>query len=203
MEYLCEKIIDKFIKMQIVEGQDKNFYVYCMELLFSHLINFGTVFFVVILMGKLFECCLFLALLLMLKSYCGSIHMKHWYTCYIVTSLLIGIILFLCDKIIFTWGILCFIMLTCLCCIWLFAPYQHPNHLLDEAVIKKCKRMARLFSVVEIVLAMLFKILYYETGVMLCGISMILSTTLLMVGKIIDRHMEKEDFRNDTNSNRR
>lgn len=189
MENLSRKISDILVKKDIIECQNRNFYGYCIEVILLYFINLATIFIWAIFVGKFLECCFLLILISLLRNYCGGIHMNTWYSCYFITCALIGLILSICDEIIIDWYVLVPILLISTICIWKLAPCQHPNHELEPDIVLKCKKKAKIFTVLEMFVAIFLKLNKRETGVTLCCTTFILCTILLVLRKLTERRI--------------
>ena len=177
MYKVAEKLVDLLVTKKVVESKDRDFYRYAIEGILLYFVNLFTLFLLAIINEKLIECCIFLVFFFPLRIYCGGIHMKKWYSCYIVSCAIIQFILMLSHNIYIG------LFLSELC-IWTLAPCDNPNHFLEQEHKKRCRQRAKIHSTIIIFLTIIFKLIGADICVMLSFSAQILVSALLIMGYI-------------------
>lgn len=182
MEKTAGKLADILVAKGIVELRDRDFYRYAIEGILLYFVNLLTIFILAVINGKLVECCIFLSLFFPLRTYCGGMHMKTWYSCYVVSCVLIQSILILSGMIHMGWVVLLAGLVLSEICIWKLAPCESSAHILELSDNKKCRRKARMYSIFVFCLAVLLKCLEADICATLCFCAESLCSVLLLAG---------------------
>ncbi len=182
MYKVAERLADLLVAKKVVESKDRDFYRYAIEGILLYCVNLLTLFLLAIINEKLIECCIFLVFFFPLRTYCGGIHMKTWYSCYIVSCAMIQFILMLSHNICIGWTVLIIGLFLSELCIWTLAPCDNPNHSLGQEQIKRCGQRAKIYSSIIIFLTIIFKLIGADICVMLSFSAQILASALLIMG---------------------
>lgn len=181
---MAGKLADIMIYKSVINLQDRDFYCYAIEGILLYFVNFATIFCLAWISGKLAECCIFLICFFPLRTYCGGIHMKTWYYCYIVSCVVIQFILLVSNMMQIGWVILLVGLGICEVCIWKLAPCVHTNHPMEEEDIKRCRQKAKIYSCIVVCIIIVLKLFKKETYVSLCFSAECLASVLLVLGNI-------------------
>lgn len=192
MEKAAGALADILVRKSIVEKEDRDFYRYAIETALVYVINFITMFILAVVTGKLTELLLLLATLYPLRSSCGGKHMKTWYGCYIVSCSVFEAALLLSGIIHMHITVMAVITAACISSIWLFAPIEHQDHILEEKDFQKNKKRVRIISICVAVIAFLFKYSDYEAGAAICVSSEVLCSVLLLWGVLEKRYLTSD-----------
>lgn len=192
MEKAAGALADILVRKSIVEREDRDFYRYAIETALVYVINFITVFILAAVTGKLTEMILLLAALYPLRSSCGGKHMKTWYGCYVVSCSVFEAVLLLSGIIHMHIAVMAVITAACISSIWLFAPIEHQDHILEEKDFQKNKKRVRIISICVAVIAFLFKYFGYEAGAVICVSSEVLCSVLLLLGVLEKRYLTSD-----------
>ncbi len=184
MYKVAERLADLLVAKKVVESKDRDFYRYAIEGILLYLVNLFTLFLLAIINEKLIECCIFLVFFFPLRIYCGGIHMKTWYSCYIVSCAIIQFILMISHSICIGWVVLIIGLVLSGLCIWTLAPCDNPNHFLEQEHKKRCRQRAKIHSTIIIFLTIIFKLIGADICVMLSFSAQILVSALLIMGYI-------------------
>ncbi len=184
MYKVAEKLVDLLVTKKVVESKDRDFYRYAIEGILLYFVNLFTLFLLAIINEKLIECCIFLVFFFPLRIYCGGIHMKTWYSCYIVSCAIIQFILMISHNIYIGWTVLIIGLFLSELCIWILAPCDNPNHFLEQEHKKRCRQRAKIHSTIIIFLTIIFKLIGADICVMLSFSAQILVSALLIMGYI-------------------
>ncbi len=95
---LAEDISFYLITNNIIDIEDREIYIYGLELLISTLFTSISILILGFLIGNLIFAVTFLLVHFFLKSYTGGYHAKHYYECYIY-SILVFIVLIIIKNI--------------------------------------------------------------------------------------------------------
>ena len=184
MEKAAGTLADMLVRKSIVEKEDRDFYRYAIETAIIYAVNFITMFTLAAVTGKLTELLLLLAALYPLRSGCGGKHMKTWYGCYIVSCSVFEAVLLISGIIRIHIAVMTAIMAVCISCIWLFAPIEHHDHILEKRDFEKNRKKVRILSICVAVASYIFKYFGYEAGAAICVSSEVLCSVLLLWGVV-------------------
>lgn len=182
MNKIAKRLVDKLVNGNIVDLEDRDFYQYAIEGLLLYFVNYVTIFCLAGISGRLIECFVFLICFFLLRTYCGGIHMKTWYSCYIASCAIIQFILLISHMIQIGWTVLLIGLFICEMCIWKLAPCVHPNHPMEEQEIKRCQQKAKINSCIATCVIIFLKFFEKDIYVMLCFSAECLTSGLLTLG---------------------
>ena len=184
MERIAGALSDMLVAKEVVESENREFYRYAIESILLLLVNLTTMVGLAMASGKLCEGLFFLMVFSPLRSCCGGIHMKTWYSCYFVSCGIFEIVLLLSGMFSVSWWLLLILLAVCEVIIRRLAPCVDEKHPISEESIQKNRLHARVYSVLMCSLVVVLKFLGYEVGVML-GVSTMVLCGGLMVAKRI------------------
>lgn len=185
MNRIAEKLADALVNQSVIGLEDRDFYRYAIEGILLYLVNFVTIFCLAGISRRLAECCVFFICFFPLRTYCGGIHMKTWYSCYAASCVIIQFILLMSHMIQIGWAVLLIGLFGCELCIWKLAPCVHPNHPMDVQSIKRNRRKAKIYSCIIVFTAIFFKCSGADICVMLCFSAECLVSSFLILGYVI------------------
>ncbi|HSH35691.1 accessory gene regulator B family protein, partial [Schnuerera sp.] len=84
---LAEDISFYLITNKIIDIEDRDIYIYGLELLISTLFTSISILILGLLIGEWISGVAYLTVYFLLKSYTGGYHAKHYYECYIYSIL--------------------------------------------------------------------------------------------------------------------
>ena len=191
MERLAGRLADGLVQKGIVIQTDRDFYRFAIESLLVYALNLGTLFLAAILSGKVPECIFFLTVFYPLRTSCGGIHMKTWYSCYVVSCVLLESILLLSGIVHISYLLLLCGFTACSVCIWTMAPCENPRHSCNRAEKMRAKSKARLCSILLCIMTAVLKLLHMEQWATLGFCADGLCAILLLAGHIENRKNTK------------
>ncbi len=184
MERIAGALSDMLVAREVVESENREFYRYAIESILLLLVNLATMVGLAMASGKLCEGLFFLMVFSPLRSCCGGIHMKTWYSCYFVSCGIFEIVLLLSGMVSISWWLLLILIPVCELIIWKLAPCVDEKHPISEECIQKNRLHARVYSILLCCLTVVLKLLGYEVGVMLGGSAMVLCGGLMVAKRI-------------------
>jgi accessory gene regulator B len=188
MEKTAGILADVLVKKEVIEQQDRDFYRYSIESLMLYVINFGTMFLLALFAGKFVQCIFFLAVYYPLRTYCGGVHMKHWYSCYVLSCLLVEGIVILAGMLTVGWIPIIIGTAICEVIILVCAPCEHPNHPMELEQMEKIKEKVVVISFVLFYFEIALKYFEQEEAAVLVFGAFVLASVLLVLGKIVDKN---------------
>lgn len=138
--YISEKLTDKLIKMQLVDDEEKDLYVYGFQQGFLLLFNMITVVIIGFIFNMIWQSVVFMVAYSLLRAYAGGFHTSTQLRCYLFSVAMIISVLWLIKRIPLI-GFICFIItMIASVIIFLLAPIEDQNKPLcqvEQAVFKK------------------------------------------------------------------
>ena len=142
---LAQDISFYLIANKIIDIEDRDIYIYGLELLISTLLTSISILILGFFIGEFISALVYLLVYFLLKSYTGGYHAKHYYECYIY-SILFYIILVIIKNVTLAvyqpiFGLLSLIFSVII--IFEFAPVENKNNPKIKEEIIKNKKIAR------------------------------------------------------------
>lgn len=186
--YISEDIVFWLVKNKIIEIDDCEVYIYGLEALLLNTTNIITALIISILTNTISHFMVFLTVFVPLRVFAGGVHAKSSMSCYIYTTLLYGITVFLVKLCPLIYRNLPMQILFVIVIITIIAlsPQKNQNHELDEETILRNK----IVSIVLIILdSLIFIILYNLHNVTASSIIiLIMVIPILLILEILKQH---------------
>ena len=184
LKELSNKITKKLVDINIIEAADSELYEYGFWQGGVLFFNFLTVVLLGILFNMLLESMIFLVFYGVLRTIAGGYHARTQNTCYILSIMLMIVVLIMLKT--FPWNIIlcCILTVLSISVIFILAPVQDENKLLDEIEKKFFKKLSRIISLLYgFIIFLLF--LFNKNELAYCVvISLFILTIMLVLGKI-------------------
>ena len=184
LKELSNKITKKLIENNIIEAADSELYEYGFWQGSVLFFNFLTVILLGILFNMLLESVIFLIFYGVLRTIAGGYHARTQNTCYILSIILMIVVLIMLKT--FPWNIIfcCILTVLSISVIFILAPVQDENKLLDETEKRVFKKLSRVISLLYgFIIFLLF--LFNKNELAYCVvISLFTLTIMLVLGKI-------------------
>ncbi len=184
LKELSNKITKKLVDIKIIEEADSELYEYGFWQGGVLFFNFLTVVLLGILFNMLLESIIFLIFYGVLRTIAGGYHARTQHACYILSILLMMVVLIMLKT--FPWNTIlcCILTVLSISIIFILAPVQDENKLLDETEKKVFKKLSRVISLLYgFIIFLLF--LFNKNELAYCVvISLFTLTIMLVLGKI-------------------
>lgn len=195
MERLAEYLTRQLINSRIIEEEQEEEYIYGFERLLGKILNYTTLIIIAIYYDVLIPTVIFMVVFFSLRERTGGYHMKTPLRCYLGTVgsflLIIGVAVPVIVGEVLVYHV---IMITSMIVIFLFAPVNHPNLLLDEQEMERCQRSSRWLIIliagcIGIGYVLQIKEIWITYAVMGAG----LDAVLILVAKIMGQEVKKDE----------
>ena len=184
LKEFSNKITKKLVDINVIEEADSELYEYGFWQGGVLIFNFLTVVLLGILFNMLLESIIFLIFYGVLRTIAGGYHARTQNTCYILSIMLMIVVLIMLKT--FPWNIIlcCILTVLSISVIFILAPVQDENKLLDEIEKKFFKKLSRIISLLYgFIIFLLF--LFNKNELAYCVvISLFILTIMLVLGKI-------------------
>ena len=184
LKRLSNKITKKLVDINVIEEADSELYEYGFWQGGVLFFNFLTVVLLGILFNMLLESIIFLIFYGVLRTIAGGYHARTQHVCYILSVLLMIVVLTILKT--FPWNIIlcCVLTVLSILVIFILAPVQDENKLLDETEKRFFKKLSRIISLLYgFIIFLLF--LFNKNELAYCVvISLFTLTIMLVLGKI-------------------
>jgi accessory gene regulator B len=142
---LAQDISFYLIANKIIDIEDRDIYIYGLELLISTLLTSISILILGFFIGEFISAIVYLLVYFLLKSYTGGYHAKHYYECYIY-SILFYIILVIIRNVTLAvyqpiFGLIS--LISSVIIIFEFAPVENKNNPKTKEEIIRNKKIAR------------------------------------------------------------
>lgn len=181
---ISEKITDILVVNKIITHENREIYRFGVKQGIMLLLNFFTLLIIGLIHGMIFEVLIFMLAYVPLRSYAGGFHAETHMKCYLVSVIIINAVLLIIKNSLISISIYCLLAFFSLIIIFILAPVEDKNKLLDniETVIyRKKSRIILLVNLLYFIVA-----LFIECFLTVKAISLSLTTlgVLLIIGKL-------------------
>ena len=184
LKELSNKITKKLVDINIIEAGDSELYEYGFWQGGVLFFNFLTVVLLGILFNMLLESIIFLIFYGVLRTIAGGYHARTQHACYILSILLMVVVLIMLKT--FPWNtiICCILTILSISVIFILAPVQDENKLLDETEKKIFKKLSRVISLLYGFIIFLLFLLNKNELAYCVVISLFTISIMLIIGEI-------------------
>jgi accessory gene regulator B len=195
---IAKKLTAFFIQYQVIKDTDKDTYEYCFQVLLLNVLNFGTVLFLAIILGRITETILYMAGFFLIRKQAGGFHARTPLRCYLLSVANYMIFILILSFISPTWidlmnmGIIILAFLI----IWRYAPIADKNKPFSIGEYERYKRNSRLIISTLVILNFIacnisiiniqVYMLPLDLGILFAAVSLLYAKTLNKDNNIID-----------------
>lgn len=180
--YLSESITDFLLLRKIIRNEDKEIYIYGIQLLISSIINALICLIESLLLGDLIGGLVFFLTFSSLRKFTGGFHSKSYLLCNVIFSIIAAVALTVNKFIYYIFmeiPVIALVMLFTILCITLFAPVYNENKKLTNNERNK-------FRIISILIYLVHMGLYFTVFVIFnIGITIIPICDLIVAIMII------------------
>lgn len=166
-----------------IKAGEEVVYQFAFEALVGHLFSFATMFGIAFLCGIPQYILLYIVLMYPLRTYSGGFHASTPERCYLISTIMfVGMIA--CEGWIaarLTAGILAAFLLSGAAVIFALAPVESKNKPLDEAEVRKYRRIARSIVVLETLLVIVMYVFHLSARSVYYALSAQVTVALLLI----------------------
>lgn len=185
LERISGKIVGWQIEKGILSDEERAVYQYAYELLLNQAVNILIAVLIAVVFRAPLPILLFLLSYIPLRSFCGGYHADTNLGCTVVSALLICGVCWLfqnvTDSFLLTWYPLCYLISGYL--VMRYAPVPDRNKPLDEEETVRYRHKSRVLWGMEVVVGMIFYIVWRRYGFVL-AVSHVILAVMLAVGKL-------------------
>ncbi|MDR2025921.1 MAG: accessory gene regulator B family protein [Hungatella sp.] len=188
-------LIEYLVNTEAIDRQDKDIYVYGLELLFMNILNLATAIVIGMALGQLFECFLFLALFVPLRSYAGGYHAKNSFYCYLVSCFVMvsALLLVRLSPKVMRYDINLLLMFCSSAVITILAPVENINKPLESDEIQIYGKLARLILAIEVFISIVCHYFSYDKLSWLVTLTLFIVAITVLSGKIQNNYHHRTD----------
>ena len=184
LKELSNKITKKLVDINIIEAADSELYEYGFWQGGVLFFNFLTVVLLGILFNMLLESMIFLVFYGVLRTIAGGYHARTQNTCYILSIILMMVVLIMLKTFHWNTILCCILTILSISVIFILAPVQDENKLLDETEKTVFKKLSRLISLLYgLIIFLLF--LFNKNELAYCVVISLFTLTIIKKKKKI------------------
>lgn len=177
-----KKIVEHCCKEK--NSNEIELYVFGINQGLNMLLNIVTALFIGILFGEVFRAFLFMFSYIPLRSYAGGYHAKTPLKCYLLSLIMLIIVLVGIKYLSVSDLVYYVVLVAAVLIVFLFSPIEDKNKPLDETEYKVYKKRAVLIAILEVVFAIVFKLIGLENLFATVVYSFAALSIMLVAGKI-------------------
>ncbi len=165
-------------------AEDKELYRYGIQQGLNLALNILTTIIIGVLCGMIYPSILFLICYIPLRSFCGGYHTKTHLRCYIYSVIMITGILLVAKY--FTFSVLMYeiLVLGSLVVIFLLAPVEDKNKVLDSDEKRVFRKRACIIVLFEVLIYHIFLIFHMTYSYKILSIALISLSILMIIGQL-------------------
>lgn len=190
IEKVATELVIQMAEENMVDDEQKGYYIYSLIKLMERFITIGTLLFVAILLKKFVPTVLFLLFFLALRKRTGGFHLNKFYQCYLGTIVLYLFIVGICDILADYKQIMLEMLFIAICAVEIIGTVNHPNMHMNILELTAIKKSARILVILEGSIIYAFALID-ANSVCVCymSIAVILCAILLGLAKIIKQEV--------------
>lgn len=168
--YLSESIADFLLYQKIINTQEKEIYVYGIQLVISSVINLLICIIISLLLDEFVNGILFFILFSSLRRFTGGFHCKTFIMCNMVFSGIVTLVLLINRLFGTVFGepaLFVVTILFCLTCILLFSPVYNKNKELTSIEIRKFKIISIVVYIIHLSFYLIAFFLNYKLNIIM------------------------------------
>jgi len=176
---LAEDISLYLITNKIIDIEERDIYIYGIELLISTLLTSISILILAFFIGELVSAVIFLLIHFLLKSYTGGYHANYYYQCYIYSILNFIMLIIAKTRILLAYKpvVALALLVISIMIIFKYAPVTNKNNPKTEEEISRNKKIARK----RVLLLSLIPILGYVVKAELIDIWFMMALTIFSI----------------------
>lgn len=149
---IANHVVQNLLQANIIHQDDIEVYKFGIETFFSDVFNLITTAIIGILIGQFWECLLFQAIFISLRSFAGGYHASSELKCWVLSNAMVIGVLLLSRRLPmwFGVGVGLFLLLAAAGVILRLAPVENENNPLDSDEIRSYKRRVRIIVLISV-----------------------------------------------------
>lgn len=177
-------VVDILEQQNRFSAEDKEIYRYGIQQGLNITLNILTTIIIGALCDMIFPSILFLLCYMPLRSFCGGYHTKTHLRCYIYSVLMITSILLIAKYFTFNIFVYEFLVLVSLVVIFLLAPVEDKNKVLDSDEKRVFRKRAYIIATLEVLIYHIFLMIRFTNGCKVLSIALFSLSILMIIGQI-------------------
>lgn len=166
------------------KAEDKELYRYGVQQGLNLALNILTTIIIGCFCDMIYPSILFLLSYMSLRSFCGGYHAKTHLQCYVYSVIMITSILLIAKYFTFNILVYEFLVLVSLVVIFLLAPVEDKNKVLDSDEKKVFRKRACTIAVLEVLIYHIFLIIRFTNSYKILSIALFSLSILMIIGRI-------------------
>lgn len=198
---VASHIADQLEENGIVKSEDKSLYSYGLQQGFTMLLNFSTTLILGFVFGKVVQSILFTALYMPIRRFAGGFHAKTPVQCYIYSTVMTAVVLWLTQLLDRYVCILIFLSAFGAITIALLSPVEDIHKPLEW--VEQCvyRRKSLLILMLEIVIVIISLLLKLHSILSVTALTLFSTGILVVLGKIKNRFITNQGILNEKAKN--
>ena len=181
--HLSEKLVNKYIDHQIIKPDDKQLYLYGINITLTVILNILTT----VVIGLIFRCvlgiCLFMGLYIPLRSFSGGYHAKTPLRCYYYSIIMLCLVAIYIKHYSLYLPLCYCIMVLSSFLVFLLTPVEDKNKKLDDLERRRYKHISQIILILYDILFIVFAAMnVWIYNIIMCVI--IIMNVMLVLGYI-------------------
>lgn len=181
---ISEKITDTLVENKIITHENREIYRFGIQQGIMLLLNFFTLLIIGLIHGMIFEVFIFILAYVPLRSYAGGFHAKTHTKCYSVSVIIINAVLLIIKYLQISISIYCFLAFLSILIIFVLAPVEDENKLLDNIEGIVYRKKSRIILLFELLCFIFFLWIECFSIVKTISLSLITLGALLLIGNL-------------------
>lgn len=184
MQKISTGIVDALLENGLIDMEDKDLYIYGVEVVLLKFLHLATMLIIGILLGFFFESALYILLYSILREYAGGYHAKSRFGCYLISWLMMfSVIIILKHSSIIPDVPVYLSVVFSTAVILILAPMSAENKPLDDVEDRHYKRITTLILFIELLIFLLFQLLDLHNYIIVTCLSMLSVSIMLLLRK--------------------
>jgi accessory gene regulator B len=178
---ITEQILEFLEKQEIIEASERELYRYGINQVLLFVVNMFTTILIGVMMDMIVESILFSCAYIPLRRFAGGYHAVNAKVCYLMSTVLTCIVLFLINYITLNIGGYILTMICTLIVICVKAPVDSSNKRLSYKEKQFFGKYARIIATVELIICIVFLLIGYEIVAKCFWFSLIVTAIIILI----------------------
>ena len=184
---LAGKIGNNLVHSNVIKEEDAEIYIYGINQILVSVLNVSSALIIGLIFGVLPEIAVFMAAYIPLRSFAGGYHAKTPLRCYIFSVIMLIVVSIGMNYLYMEDWVYYVVFAASALVVLILAPVEDSNKPLDETEHKVYKRRTTLIAAIELIIALLLKMLISDSLFVAIVYSFVVLSLMLVAGKVKNR----------------
>lgn len=180
---LSHRIGNDLMRSDIIKAEDAELYIYGINQILVAMLNLSSALIVGLIFNVFLEVAIFMAAYIPLRSFAGGFHAKTPFRCYIFSVIMLTVVSIGMKRLFLMEWVYYVVLSVAALIVLALSPVEDRNKPLDDIEHKIYKKRTIFIAAVELVIALLFKLMVFDNLFIAIVYSFAVLSLMLIAGK--------------------